>query len=95
MHGDVVVPRGGVEPDSSAPFGLGKFIVDDRIVVVIGFEGANLRPVLTVLRALQIELCHPLIALTATLGGNLSDELTLTTEVHLQELVRVEETRAP
>ena len=56
MHGDVVVPLSGVESDSSAPFGLGKFIVDDRIVVVIGFEGANIRPVLTVLRALQIEL---------------------------------------
>ena len=95
MHGDVIVPCRGVEPDSSAPFGLSKFIVDDRIVVVVGFEGANLHPSLTVLRALQIELFHPLIVLTAALGGNLGDELALTTEAHLQKLVRVKETRAP
>ncbi len=95
MHGDVIVPRGGVEPDSSAPFGLGKFIVDDRIVVLVGLEGANLRPSLTVLRALQIELFHPLIVLTTALGRDLGDELALTTEVHLQELVRVIETSAP
>ena len=91
----MVVPFEGDEPDSSAPFGLFNFVVDDRFLVLGAFEAANLGPGLTIECARKVELCHPLIVLTATLGGNLSDELTLTTEVHLQELVRVEETRAP
>ena len=96
MHGDVVVPRGGVEPDSSAPFGLRKFVVDDCFHVFVAFEVANLGPSLTIEGARKVKLCYPLIMFpSATLSGYLGDELTLTTEVHLQELIFVIKTSAP
>ena len=92
----MVVPFEGDEPDSSAPFGLFNFVVDDRFLVLVAFEAANLGPGLTIECARKVELCHPLLVVPiATLSGYLGNELTLTAEVHLQELIFVIKTSAP
>ena len=91
----MVVPLEGDEPDSSTPFRLLKFVIDDCFRVIVAFEAANFGPGLTIESARKVELCYPLIVIPATLGGYLGDELTLTTEVYLQELILVIETSAP
>jgi len=91
----VVVPIAWDEPDSSTPFRLLEFVIDDRIVVLVAFETANFSPGLTIESARKVELCYPLIVILATLSGYLSYELTLTTEVNLQELILVIKTSTP
>ena len=91
----MVVPFEWDEPDSSTPFRLLKFVIDDCFLVIVAFEAANFGPGLTILGARNVELCYPLIVIPATLSGYLGDELTLATEVHLQELIFVIETSAP
>jgi len=64
-------------------------------VVLVAFETANFSPGLTIESARKVELCYPLIVILATLSGYLSYELTLTTEVNLQELILVIKTSTP
>ena len=91
----MVVPFEWDEPDSSTPFRLLKFVIDDCFLVIVAFEASNFGPGLTIEGARKVELCHPLIVIPATLSGYLGDELTLTSEVNLQELIFVIETSAP
>ncbi len=57
----MAVPFAWDEPNSSTPFRLLKFVIDDRIPVIVAFETANFSPGLTIEGARKVELCYPLI----------------------------------
>ena len=103
-HTDAICPLEGDEPDSSAPFGLRKFVEDGLVKLprepvpipgTVAFEVSNRGPVLTIEGALKVVLCDSIWVIRITLSGYLGDELTLTTEIHLQELVFVIKKSAP
>ena len=92
----MVFPIEWVEPYSSAVGGLRQFVVDDGVIIRVGFEGGNLFPGLTIERALQIVLFYPLfMSISASLSSYLSDKLALAAEVDLNPLIGVIETSAP